>query len=296
MKELLQETQELCRQYGIKPSRSKGQNFLTNEDVFDNIIEYSDLNNDDVVLEVGPGLGFLTQKLSEKAGQVLAVELDDKLASYLQTAVKFKKINNIEVVNGDILDIISNLKFQISNLIQNQKLEINDFKITANLPYNITSVFLRKIFELENKPKSLVLMLQKEVAERIVAKPGKMSLLAVSVQFYAQAEIVQYVPKNNFWPEPEVDSAIIRLIPQPPLLIKRGEGVAATGRGIKDFFRLVKFGFSARRKMLKNNLAGGFKMSADEAEEKIIKTGLNAKVRAQELSLEDWMKLYREFY
>ena len=287
---LLKQTQELCKQYGIKPARSKGQNFLINEDIFDRIVEISDVNNNDIVLEVGSGLGFMTQKIASKVREVVAVELDDKLASFLQAGSKIKKINNITIINQDVLDIISNIDLKISDLIKKLKKDIINYKVVANLPYNITSVFLRKIFSLKNKPTSLTLMLQKEVAERIVAKPGKMSKLAVSVQFYAEVEIVEQVSRNDFWPAPEVNSAVIHLTPHPPLLVRR-RGVSE-----RDFFRLVKFGFSAKRKMFKNNLSVGFKITQSEAEERIVKLGFNPKIRAQELSLDDWGRLYGEFY
>ena len=138
----------------------------------------------------------------------------------------------------------------------------------------------------------MVLMLQKEVAERIVARPSQMSLLAVSVQFYAKVEIIEYVGKENFWPSPEVDSAIIRLTPHPPLLIRRGEGAERQGRGEKLFFRLVKHGFSSKRKMLKNNLAAGVKLEVEIVKKALKRVGISAKARAQELSLEKWLKLF----
>jgi len=283
---LFEQTKELCRLYDIKPARSKGQNFLIEEKIYDDIVEAADLKSNDVVLEVGPGLGFLTAKLAKKVSRVIAVELDDKLAKVLRTGLMAQGIKNIEVVNENVLDITD--KTPLTPLFKG-----GSYKIVANLPYNITSVFLRKFLsETENKPKLMVLMLQKEVAERIVAKPGKMSLLAVSVQFYAKPEIMQIVSAENFWPSPEVDSAIIKITPHPTPFNPPLSG----GRdNEKDFFRLVKFGFSAKRKMLKNNLAASFKISQDEAESKIVKAGLNSKIRAQELSVDDWLKLFVYF-
>ena len=268
---LLEQTKELCRLYNIKPARSRGQNFLIQEEIYDRMVEQADLQPDDVVLEVGPGLGFLTAKLAAKAKQVIAVELDDKLSKVLKIGLAANGVENVQVVNEDIL------KFSIFNF---------QYKIVANLPYNITSIFLRKFLEAEVRPELMVLMLQKEVAERICAKAGKMSLLAVSVQFYAQLEILKIVEKENFWPKPEVDSAIIKLE-------VRSKKLEVNER---EFFRLVKFGFSAKRKMLKNNLAAGLKISQPEAENKIIKAGFNEKIRAQELSVGDWLKLFGEFY
>ena len=276
---LLQKTKQLCKEYNIKPARSRGQSFLIRENVYDKIIEVADLNSSDVVLEIGPGLGFLTERLAKGAKKVIAVEIDKKLVEVLEKRLKEQGIGNVEVVEGDIL------KFSIADF----RLPID--KIVANLPYNITSIFLRKFlsggssFRVpesardHDRSRSMVLMLQKEVAERIVAKPGKMSLLAVSVQFYSEPKIIDYVSKENFWPKPEVDSAIINL-----RLKNRSFGYAQD-RDLrideKEFFQLVKFGFSAKRKMLKNNLAGGFKISSEKAEDKLKKAGFSPKIRAQ---------------
>lgn len=284
--DLLNKTKELCRLYNITPARTKGQNFLIKEEIYDKIIEAADLKSDDVVLEVGPGLGFLTAKMAGRVKKVIAVELDDKLAEILKIATKARGVENIEIINKNILELgIMNYESwnkDFKNKIHNSLFIIHDsYKIVANLPYNITSVFLRKFLSSEYKPSLMVLMLQKEVAERITAVAGEMSLLAVSVQFYAKPEIIQVVSKNNFWPKPEVDSAIVKLtINNLQLTINE-----------KEFFRLVKIGFSARRKMLKNNLANGYHISHEEAEKWLNKAGFDLKTRAQELSVENWIKL-----
>ncbi|MDD4901243.1 MAG: 16S rRNA (adenine(1518)-N(6)/adenine(1519)-N(6))-dimethyltransferase RsmA [Patescibacteria group bacterium] len=297
--DLLEQTKKLCKLYHITPARSKGQNFLIKEEIYDAMAATAGLKPDDTVLEVGPGLGFLTAKLAARAGKVIAVELDDKLAEVLRTGLMSRGVKNVEVINEDILKI-SNFQFLISKQIPSfndqlpNKIPNTDYKIVANLPYNITSIFLRKFLEAENKPELMVLMLQKEVAERITAKPGKMSLLSVSVQFYAQAEIMKIVPKDFFWPKPEVDSAIVKISPHPQPLPR--SFLAGEGSNIeKEFFRLVKFGFSAKRKMLKNNLAAGFRIDQTEAQEKIKSAGFNEKIRAQELAVEDWLKLFSVF-
>lgn len=298
---MLKTTRQLCNLYGIKPARSRGQNFLIEEEVYEKILKAADLKEGDIVLEVGPGLGFLTTRLAKIVKKVVAVELDDKLAEILRTgliaqrvypvksgdagilpsAKLFDRVKNVEVVNEDIL------KTPLAFLIK------GEYKIVANLPYNITSIFLRKFLSVENKPEMMVLMLQKEVAERIVAEPPKMSLLAISVQFYARAEIIEIVPANCFWPKPEVDSAIIKLIVEAHnYASSRGR---ASVRDEEKFFRLVKIGFSAKRKMLKNNLAAGFHITPEEAEKRVKRAGFNLKIRAQELSVEDWVKLLGEF-
>jgi 16S rRNA (adenine1518-N6/adenine1519-N6)-dimethyltransferase len=307
--DLLQKTLDTCKKYDIKPARSRGQNFLITEEVYEKIIEVADLKKDDVVLEVGPGLGFLTEKLAKKVKNVIAVELDDKLAGMLRIFLLNKDVGNVEIVNKNILDFnfqfpISNFQkisnFQIPKTEENRKLNTKyiipntKYKIVANLPYNITSIFLRKFLTSENKPESMVLMLQKEVAERIAAKPGEMSVLAISVQFYAQPEIVSYVPKQDFWPQPEVDSAIIKIN-----ILKGSKSIvkelSSFALGEDNFFKLVKIGFSAKRKMLRNNLANGFHISTEKTGEIIKKAGFSEKIRAQELGVGDWVKLLAVF-
>lgn len=270
---LAQKTIELCKMFEIRPSRSKGQNFLINEKIYDEIVEAAEINSEDTVLEVGPGLGFLTAKLSKVAKKVMAVELDDKLANFLQIGLDSQDVENVEIVNQDVL------KFNPTVLPAG-------YKVVANLPYNITSIFLRTFLNQKNRPKSLVLMLQKEVAERLVAKPGDMSMLALSVQFFGDVEIIREVKAGNFWPEPKVDSAVIRLIIKEE---KRGD---ISFKEEKDFFRLAKFGFSAKRKMLKNNLASGLKISNSDAEKLLQTVGLDNKVRAEDLSVDNWQKLF----
>jgi 16S rRNA (adenine1518-N6/adenine1519-N6)-dimethyltransferase len=272
---LLEKTTDICKKHNIKPARSKGQNFLINDDIYDRIVESANLQCQDTVLEVGPGLGFLTEKLAAKAGKVIAVELDDKLVKVLSKRLEEKKINNVEIIHDDILKVVTSYALCVTS-----------FKVVANLPYNITSIFLRKILSTNRLiPNQLTLMLQKEVAERITAKPGKMSKLAVSVQFYADAKILFNVPKTDFWPEPKVDSAVIQL-----KIINNKSGVDE-----KEFFRLVRIGFSARRKKLKNNLAGGFQIKTDEAGDRLKLANLNPDCRAQDLSVADWANLLGHF-
>jgi len=280
MPDLLVKTREICRLLDIKPARSKGQNFLINEKIYDDIIAAADLQPTDTVLEIGPGLGFLTAKLARQVKKVIAVELDDKLADYLQMGVGSQDIENVEIVNEDIL------RFRADSYLRGQ-----DYKIVANLPYNITSIFLRQFLTAEYKPRYLTLMLQKEVAERIAALPPEMSVLAISVQYYADPKIIRTVKAGNFWPEPEVDSAVIKLTGK--------DSFFPTGAGQREkdkrFFRLVKIGFSAKRKMLKNNLAGGLKIEAKIVENILIEQRFDPKIRAEELALTDWQKLFAAF-
>lgn len=270
---LAQRTIELCKMFEIRPSRSKGQNFLINEKIYDEIVEAAEITKEDTVLEVGPGLGFLTAKLAKAAKHVTSVELDDKLANFLQIGLDSQDVENVTIVNQDIL------KFNPSDLSKN-------YKVVANLPYNITSIFLRTFLGQKNRPQSLVLMLQKEVAQRLVAGPGDMSMLALSVQFFGDVEIVREVKAGNFWPEPKIDSAVIKIT------LNNSSRGGVIPEEEKAFFRLAKFGFSAKRKMLKNNLGSGLKISNQEAEKLLISAGLDIHVRAEDLSVLDWQKLF----
>ncbi len=271
--DLLKQTKHLCNLYKIKPNRDFGQNFLITENIYDNIVSLADLKEEDVVLEVGPGLGFLTAKLAKKSKEVLSIEIDKSLVELLETGLNSNNISNVEIVNYNILDFDPNY------------LPVG-YKIVANLPYNISSVFLRKFLSADNKPKKVILLLQKEVVERIVAGPGKHSLLSLSVQFYAEAKLEDYVLRNNFYPSPKVDSAILSLSirDEKNKLLKREEE--------KLFFRLLKFAFSAKRKKLKNNLAGALKKEVKELENILKELNINSESRAQNLSLEEWLILF----
>lgn len=278
MSDLLPQIREICRLFEIKPARSKGQNFLINERIYDEIVSTAGLTDRDTVIEIGPGLGFLTFKIAQKVKRLLAVELDDQLANYLQIGIDAQDINNVEIINEDIL------KFNLDANIDPK----SKYKIVANLPYNISSIFLRLFLSGKHKPETMVLMLQKEVCERIVATPPEMSLLALSVQYYADAEIIREVKAGNFWPEPKVDSALIKLT------IKKEARLQGTDQVAEDklFFRLAKMGFSAKRKMLKNNLAGGLKIEQKIILDILTKNKFNPLLRAEDLKLGDWLKLF----
>lgn len=266
---------EILKKYNIEPDRRRGQNFLIDNNILEKIVNAAKLKTTDNILEVGPGAGVLTEKLIAKAKKVVAVELDKSL--YYVLKQEFREAKNLELIKDDILDLHEeNLK----KLFNNEK-----YKIVANLPYNITSFFLRKFLELfEFKPAELILLVQKEVAERLTAKPKKMNLLAISVQFFTQPEIIDHVSKNCFFPKPKVDSAIIRL---------KMKDVGLKKQEIKQFFRIVKIGFSAKRKQLLNNLINGLGLRREKVAEALKEVGLKTTVRAQELSLADWEKLSR---
>ncbi len=269
--DLLSQTKDICSGLGLLPEKSKGQNFLVNAKIIREIIYSADLTSMDTVLEIGPGLGSLTQQLVKRASRVVAVELDKKLVVYLNS--RFKDVKNLTLVNDDILHW---LKQATSPWLK------QTYKIIANLPYQITAVLLRQLLTSSKQPKLMILMLQAEVAERICAQPGQMSVLAVMVQYYSQVKIVLSVKKENFWPVPQVDSAVVKFKPKQarPLTTDLEE----------KFFKLVKIGFSSRRKMLKNNLMNVYQQKM--VAEALKRIGLNLKVRAQELTLTDWLNLF----
>ncbi|PIT88721.1 MAG: ribosomal RNA small subunit methyltransferase A [Candidatus Magasanikbacteria bacterium CG10_big_fil_rev_8_21_14_0_10_36_32] len=259
----------LCGKYNLQPSKHYGQNFLINFEPVEKMIDISDLSADDSVVEIGPGFGGLTFVLAAKTKKVLAFEIEKKISAYWEEQIK--KYPNIEIVWGNILKQNINLK-----------LEAGNYKVVANLPYQITSSVIRFFLEAENPPEIMVLMVQKEVADRICAEAGDMSLLSVAVQYYAKAEIVAQVSRLNFWPAPKVDSAIIKLSVNNHQSVKNSE----------EFFRIVKIGFANRRKMLIKNLESIVgKKNRSNLEKIFIKLDLNQKIRAQELSVEKWKQL-----
>jgi 16S rRNA (adenine1518-N6/adenine1519-N6)-dimethyltransferase len=251
--------------------KSLGQNFLTDENIARKIVESANLSSADNVLEIGPGEGILTKYLAESDAHVLAIEIDRNLENIL--IKKFRKNRNIKIIFSDIL------KANLPKLIEENNFQ--SYKVVANLPYYITSKILRLLLETKYPPDEMVLMVQKEVGERIVAQDEKESIQSISVKFYAEPEILFEVPRENFEPAPVVDSVVIR--------IKRKKDVPEID--IQKFFSLVKAGFSAKRKMLANNLSSALSISKDELLEWMKKIGLAPTVRAEKLKVEDWTKL-----
>ena len=269
----LKDIKNTLKEYEIRPSKRLGQNFLIREDVADKVLKAGEISSSDTILEIGPGLGSLTFKLAASAKKVIAIEKDKRMADILK-----KSINNpnAEIIRGDIL------KFDINDL------GLRGYKIISNLPYCISSPVIRKFLEEKKKPELMVLMLQKEVAQRIKAKPPFMNILAVSVQIYAQVEIKEYVSKKSFWPEPKVDSAIVKIIIKDNYL-----------KEIKDidmFFKIVKAGFSHPRKQILNNFSKVLKLEKKDTEEWLEKNNIDSKRRAQTLKIEEWLALYKTFH
>lgn len=260
----------------IVAKKSLGQNFLKDEDVLDHIIEATNLSSEDVVLEIGPGQGVLTEKIVAFCRKVIAIELDDRLIDLLHT--KFVGNKNLEIIHGDIL------KVNLPGLVLGYGLQAMGYKVVANLPYYITSPIIRLLLETKYPPEEMFLMVQKEVAQRIVAKPGEMSILAVSVQYYAKPEYLFTVPKTAFDPIPKVDSAILKVT-------RNKKQETNDKEETKKFFRIVKAGFSAKRKTLVNNLSSGLQLEKKTVEEKLLSIGFSANTRAQQLGVEDWRKL-----
>ena len=266
------QVKNLLRQSGIKARKSLGQHFLIDESVLDAIITAAELSSKDVVIEVGPGLGILTRELARHAGNVIAVELDNELASLLQR--RMAGLSNLLVINADIL------KMKPSQLLGGKK----DYKVVANIPYYITSPVLRYFVEASPRPILMVVMVQKEVGEAIVAGPGKMSLLAVSLQVYSKPEIVAHVPARSFYPQPKVDSVVVRfnMLSEPAVNVK----------DMARFFDVVRSGFSSPRKQLHNSLAHGLGTKPAEVTPLLKQAGIDPQRRAETLSLKEWQNLY----
>ena len=281
---LLTQTRGLLRRFSLRVRKGLGQHFLVDEEVLGLIVSAAQLTSADVVMEIGPGLGVLTRELARQAGWVVAIELDNKLAAILRETLA--SFSNVTIINEDVL------KIDPAALLQEQKppqaiSSPLSYKVVANLPYYITSPVLRHFLEASVKPQIMVVMVQKEVAEEIVAKPGRMSLLSISVQLYGEPTIVGYVPARCFYPAPEVDSAILRiaLYPQPAVEIADKE----------SFFALVRAGFSASRKQIGNSLAQGLGLPKDEVLSLLEKAGIVSQRRAETLTLEEWGHLWRVF-
>jgi len=294
--------QKLCRAYNIRPSRERGQNFLINRDVLDDMVEAADLKKDDIILEVGSGFGVLTLELAKRVRKVIAVEQDKILIKALQENLKKESVKNVEIIEGNVLKLPTT----------HYQLLTTNYRIVSNLPYQITSHFLRQFLEAESKPQDMTIMIQKEVAERICAKPGDMSLLAVSVQFYGESKIVRNVLKNCFWPEPKVDSAILKIAlktkdeitrilsanviasgakQSPEIAAPRKAGLAMTE---VDFFKIVRNGFLHRRQKLVNNLSNAFHLDKNILQLQLKEMEIFENARAQELSMNQWIDLTKE--
>lgn len=265
----------LLRRYGIQPSKGLGQNFLQDESALQKIVAAADLRPDDTVLEIGPGLGNLTRHLACTAASVTAVELDGRLFPILQAVLA--PYPNVRLVQGDILDL------NPTALIASP-----DYLVVANIPYYVTSAILRHLLEQPIRPRRMILTVQAEVAERICARPGSMSLLALSVQVYAHPSIVGRIPAGAFYPPPKVDSAILRIDIAPEPFLPRPL--------LETFFALARAGFSQRRKTLRNALAAGLHLLPSTAEALLQAAQIDPTRRAETLALEEWHRLAEQYH
>ena len=263
----------------IKANKDLGQNFLFDDAVLHQIADYAALTPADHVLEIGPGLGTLTTKLCDKAGQVTAVEFDQRLAdSLLDNIAKWRlefddlKVppKNVTVVNQDIL------RFDLASLPY-------DYKVVANIPYNLTAKIIKKLLTADNAPQTIVLLVQKEVAERLAAHPGKLSVIAISAQLFAEVELGIVVPAELFIPAPKVDSQVV-------IMHRRAQPLVPKARQA-EFFALVNAGFCEKRKKLKSSLAVGLHTTKERAEQLLTAAQIDPNRRAQELSIDEWCRL-----
>ncbi|MCD6402276.1 ribosomal RNA small subunit methyltransferase A [bacterium] len=267
----------LLKQYQIRPSKKLGQNFLIDKGVIKKFIKACDFKEKDTILEIGPGIGTLTKEIAKKVKKVIAVEKDPKMIEILKEALKDFK--NVKIIQGDILKIF--------NFLPHQKFGGGfDYKVIGNLPFYLSAPVIRKFLEAKNPPKEMIFIIQKEVAQRICAKPPKMSILAVSVQVYAKPKIISYVSKKSFWSKPKVDGAIIKIS-------NLKSQISSLDKDL--FFKIVRAGFSHPRKQLVNNLSKELKITKERVKNWLLENGLQPSLRAEDLSVENWIKLAKSY-
>jgi len=260
----------LFKKYNIKPQKKLGQNFLIDKNIIKKIIRSSNISKNDIVLEIGPGIGTLTIELSKKVKKVIAIEKDKTIIKILKETTKGFK--NIKIINQDILKI--------------KKIKINKkYKIIANLPYYIFFPILKKLLEEENPPHEMILTIQKEVAQKIVKKPPKANFLSIFINFYCDSKILFFIPKESFWPKPKVDGAVIKL-----------SNIKNKNLEVDKFlfYKVIKIGFSSPRKKIINNYFNNIKLNKKEVYNLFNKININPNLRPENLSLKDWIKLTEE--
>lgn len=267
------DVRQILRRYDLEPRQELGQHFLVDAGALARIVAAAELTADDAVLEIGAGVGNLTRLLAASAGRVVAVEIDRRFLPVLEA--ELADCPNVRLVVGDILSL------DPSDLMGE-----GPYKVVANLPYAITSAVLRYLLEAHLPPQRIVVTVQREVAERIVARSGRMSLLAVSVQFYGRPQLLFRLRPSAFSPPPEVESAVVRIDRHPRLPVEVAD--------VDGFFRVVRAGFSQPRKQLVNSLAHGLGISSGEAADALRRAGIDPRIRAERLGLEDWARLARE--
>jgi len=283
------EVRDLLARFNLRARKSLGQNFLVDDAALDRIVAAAELTHDDVVLEIGPGLGTLTTRLAQAAGRVVAVEIDRHLIPLLRFVLASH--SNVELMHGDILQLdpaalLSNhptIQPSDDSGRQVDRYQVDRYKVVANLPYYITSAILRHLLEAAVRPSLLILTMQLEVAQRLIAAPGDLSLLAISVQFYGKPTIVTRISAGAFYPAPNVDSAVVRIDvpPQSPLEVS----------DVDRFFAVVKAGFGQKRKQIHNALKAGLVLPAEVIHVALAQAGIDPKRRAETLTLQEWAAL-----
>jgi len=267
----------LLRAHDFRPRKDLSQNFLTDPNALERIVAAADLQPDDAVVEVGAGFGNLTRLLAERAGRVVAVELDGRLVEILReqlATLPERSQRIVQVMHGNVLEMVD---FGFPH---------RGFKVVGNLPYHVTSAVLRHFLEQEPRPRLMVVTVQREVAQRIVAKPGKMSLLAVSVQLHGEPRIVSRIPAGAFYPPPKVDSAVVRIE-----VVDRPSVLEAADLEDAAYFRVVRAGFGQKRKTLRNSLSAGLGMAPAAVERALASAAVDPRRRAETLSLEEWAEV-----
>ena len=266
----LEQLEKILKKYNLFAKKSLGQNFLIDDVALDYIIEAGDLNSDDHIVEVGPGTGFLTERLIEKVKKVTAIELDKDMVHVLSD--RFKGVDNLELINENALD------FEVENAgLKNKK-----YKVIANIPYYITSPLIKHFLRSNSKPSIMVILMQKEVAEKICGITGK-SLITIESQLFGKSEIIHKVPSSSFHPAPKVNSAVLKITVFDKPLVPKDE--------LEDFLRIVKFGFSQKRKKLSNTLSAGLRMETPKVKELLKKVNIDPDLRAEHLEIEDWKRI-----
>lgn len=265
---LLERLKSLLQKHNLWAKKRFGQNFMIDEQILCSIVEAANLKKTDNIIEVGPGTGFLTEKLLENAGNVVAVERDKDMVKILNK--RFGRVNNLNIINEDVLKFkILNFKFKI-------------YKLVANIPYYITSPLLKHFLQSDHRPTMMVLLVQKEVAEKVCGIGGK-SLITIETQLFGHPEIIGIVSAKCFYPAPKVDSAILKIeVYKKPLVLEKE---------LANFLRIVKFGFSQKRKKLSNTLSAGLRLTTSEMKEILSKANIDPDLRAENLEIDDWKRL-----
>ncbi len=265
----------VCQYIGFDPVKSKGQNFLIDRRVLGKIISAAEIKKTDKVLEIGPGLGVLSEELAQRAGKLAMIELDRELCAYLR--LKFENAKQVKLWEGDAVRLLGQAVEWLGK----------DYKVVANLPYQISAHILRLLLapDVGRQPTRMVLMLQREVAERLSAGAGQMSMLSLVAQYYGEIKIAARVGRRAFWPAPKVESSVV-------VWQRHRRRPELSPEETKELWRMAKIGFSQKRKMLKNNLAAVY--PPEEIDAALDRANINKQARLQELELKNWLELYKE--